>query len=144
MRRSAPPVSAGREWLWTMIAPGFTARPPRAAASRSAPAAPGRPASASQTKLSRLPAGPGRPEEAKPSTSAPVSACTRPATETSAARRSAAERTTPPRPTRSRPTSNWGLTSAMQSKAGAAQPSTAGRTLVSEMNDTSATTRSGA
>ena len=54
------------------------------------------------------------------------------------------ERTTPPLPTRSRPTSNWGLTMASRSKRGAAAATTAGSTLVSEMNETSATIRSGA
>ena len=61
-----------------------------------------------------------------------------------ASRRSAGSRTTPPLPTRSRPTSNCGLTIARQSKRSAAQASTAGRTLRSEMNETSTTIRSGA
>ncbi len=62
---------------------------------------------------------------------------------TSAARRSAASRTTPPLPTRSRPTSNCGLTSARQSKRGAAAARTAGSTLARPMNETSIAIRSG-
>jgi hypothetical protein len=57
--------------------------------------------------------------------------------------RSAASRTTPPFPTRSRVSSNCGFTIATQSNSEATQASTAGSTLRSEMNDTSATTRSG-
>src|SRR5690606_19736566 len=70
----------------------------RAAASTSS-TAPGRPASAAWTNVSRFPAGPGSPEEANPITAAPCSRrCS--ATATSAARRSAGSRTTPPLPTR--------------------------------------------
>ena len=97
----------------------------------------------SHTNVSRLPAGPGRPDGAKPSTAAP-SARARAATDDDRLARSAGSRTTPPLPTRSRPTSNCGLTIARQSKRSAAQASTAGRTLVSEMNETSMTIRSGA
>ena len=66
------------------------------------------------------------------------------ATKTSASRRSPASRTTPPLPILSRPTSNCGLIMANASNPSeAAQASTAGSTLDKEMNDTSATTRSG-
>ncbi len=104
---------------------------------------PGRRGSASQTNVSRLPFGPGSPDDAKPSTLAP-SRSAAPATDTSAARRSAGSRTTPPFPTPSRPTSNWGLQSARQSKAGAAHASTAGSTFASPMKDTSMVISSGA
>jgi len=49
----------------------------------------------------------------------------------------------PPLPMRSRPTSNCGLIIASASKRSAQQSNTAGSTLVREMKDTSATTRSG-
>ncbi len=137
--RRCPP---GRLWLKTVMARGFKA-PPCAPPHRGPSCAPARPASASHTKLSRLPAGPGSPEEANPSTDAPACSRTSAATATSAARRSSAERTTPPLPTRSRPTSNCGLTRARQSKRGAAQRSTAGSTFVSDMKATSTTIRSG-
>jgi len=45
-----------------------------------------------------LPAGPGSPDEAKPSTDSPSSSRASSPTDTSAARRSSAERTTPPLP----------------------------------------------
>jgi hypothetical protein len=90
-----------------------------------------------------LPFGPGRPEEAKPSTAAP-SPRAHAATATSSARRWSGSRITPPLPTLPRPASNCGLIIARTSCSGAAQASTAGSTFVSEMNDTSTTTRSGA
>ena len=77
-----------------------------------------------------------------PSTECPSAAAHSP-TATSAARRSSAERTTPPFPTFSRPTSNCGLTSARQSHLSAAAPISAGSTFVNEMNERSATIRSG-
>ena len=106
-----------------------------AAAPAMSATAPARPGSASQTNVSRLPLGPGRPLDANPITAAGASC----ATATIAARRSARSRTTPFLPILSRPTSNCGLTIARQSKRSAAQRSTAGSTFSSEMNDTSAT-----
>src|SRR5205823_10508313 len=94
------------------------------------------------TNVSRLPAGPGSPEEATPLTDQPRSRANS-TTEATAARLSSAERTTPPLPTRSGPTSNCGLTSARQSNSGAAVARTAGSTFASEMNDTSTAIRSG-
>ena len=84
---------------------------------------------------------PGQPGARIPSSGDPERA-PRP-TSGSAARRCAGSRTTPPLPTASRPTSNCGLIIARQSRRGAAQPSTAGSTFVSEMNDTSITIMSG-
>ena len=101
-------------------------------------------ASASQTNVSRLPFGPGRPgARVAEHRRAEPAAAARP-TAISAPRRSGGSRTTPPLPTRSRPTSNCGLTSARQSNRGAAHASTGGSTFASEMNDTSITIRSGA
>ena len=111
-RAARAAVSATRRCVRT-VAGLSRARPPPAATSSTAPA---RPPSASHTNVSRLPAGPGRPDGAKPSTDAPRSRA-RAATATIAARRSAGSRTTPPLPTRSRPTSNCGLTIARQSNA---------------------------
>ena len=114
----------------------------RAAASRSS-TAPARPRLGRARRSSRG----CRPGRAGPTTRIP--APTRPAsraacaTPTSAPRRASGSRTTPPLPTCPRPTSNCGLTSARQSNSGAAQASTAGSTLASEMKETSATTRSG-
>ena len=120
---------------------GSTAAAPRR--SRRRPAHPARPGSASQTNDSRLPLGPGSPEDAKPSTERRSRRGSRAPRRRARATRSPASRTTPPLPIRSRPTSNCGLTMASASKRSAAQASTAGSTLVSEMNDTSATIRSG-
>ena len=78
-----------------------------AAASMSA-RSPARPASASHTNVSRLPFGPGSPDDAKPSTAAPC-ARANDATATERPARSAGSRTTPPLPTFPRPTSNCGL-----------------------------------
>ena len=121
-RASAPRVSCrarvgedGDRAAAALTAPPFSP-PPRGPRPR-----PAGPASASQTKLSRLP---GRPRQARGARSrAPprrARRARRSPTSTRAARRSSAERTTPPFPTRSRPTSNCGLTSARQSKRGAA------------------------
>ena len=59
-RRSAAPVISAFACVKTVTRPHGSAL--RAAASRSS-APPARPGSASHTKVSRLPAGPGRPEE---------------------------------------------------------------------------------
>ncbi len=140
---TANSVSPGRRCVSRVaVRTGFTAPPPR----RRARARSGRPArlSAIQMNVSRLPFGPGSPELAYPSTVAPSSFVARPTAEErarGAGRRRARRR---PRPTCSRPTSNCGLTSARQSYRSAAQPRTAGSTLVREMNETSITIRSGA
>ena len=107
-RASALAVSPARRWVST-VATRLTARP-RAPPPRGRARAPrGRPRPAS-ANVSRLPAGPGSPEEAKPSTAAP---CSRAAAPTAhAAPRAAAPgraRRRPCRPARG-PTSNCGLT----------------------------------
>ena len=106
--------------------------------------APARPASARWTKVSRLPFGPARPEARSRCTAraaARAARTRRPARPRRA--RSARSRTTPPLPTSARPTSNCGLTIASASKRGAQQREDRGQDLVSEMNETSAVTRSG-
>ena len=123
----------------TRIRPPRPGRPPSAAASMSATGSP----CPSQANVSRLPFGPGRPDDAKPWKRRPRAGAS-PATETRARRRSSAERTTPPRPTSSRPSSNCGFTIASSSPAGARHRATAGSTFASEMNETSTVTRSGA
>ncbi len=96
----------------------------------------------SHTKYSTFPAGPGSGLAAIPWTPRPSCAAA-PLTFSTAAERSVLSRTTPPAPTRSLPTSNWGLTSNTKSASGVAQATRAGSTKVREMNDKSATTRSG-
>ena len=69
--RAAAAVSATCWWVNSGHASGrLTARPP-APPPRCRQRRPSRPGSASQTNVSWLPAGPGRPEDAKPSTAAP-------------------------------------------------------------------------
>ena len=112
-----------------------------AAASTSASARPARPRPATQSSRGCPPgrAGPTRRNRARPAELSAVLA-------NSHERRAAVVgmRTTPPFPTRSRPTSNWGFTSARQSKRSAprrrARPEAPSS---SEMNDTSTTIRSG-
>ena len=100
---SAGPVSSGRGCDSTVTLPGgsqaghFAERGLEVAAT-----APSRAASASQRNVSRLPLGPGSPEDTAPRTAAPSSRA-QAATARTAARRSASSRTTPPLPTRSRP-----------------------------------------
>src|SRR5581483_9481841 len=119
------------------VAQGSTSR---IAASR---AASGRPPMTQWMNVSRLPFGPASPDGAKPAGSRPAPCAAR-AAAASASRRLAAERTTPPLPTRRGSSSNWGLTSASTSPAGARQAAIAGRTLASEMNDTSTVASDGA
>ena len=121
----------------------FTAPPRRAAASSrsTAPVAPGlgQPHEASRG----CPPGPGRPRgrvaEHRRARSAPP---TRPPRR---ARRGGRRPSAPrrPCPPARGPTSNCGLTSARQSQRAAAAASRRGSTFVSEMNERSATTRSG-
>ena len=91
---SSPSASAEpplrRRWV---ITTALTRRPRRAARRRRRPR--GRPPPATRTSRG-CPPGPGRPEEAKPSTAAP-SSCPQAATAPSAARRASGSRTTPPR-----------------------------------------------
>ena len=120
----------------------LTARPRAPRRGRST--RPGRAASAIQTKLSRLPAGPGRPEEAKPSTDVAERAG-----EALAGGRErgapvggvadhAALADAPPPDLELRLDESQAV-----EPLGGAPPSTAGSTLASEMKETSTTTRSG-
>ena len=92
-------------------------------------------------KVSRLPFGPGNPEERGLGRRGRSRGGR--GDERNASRRSPAARTTPPLPTRSRPSSNCGLTIARTSPPGARTP-IAGSTFASEMNETSIVARSGA
>ena len=121
-----------------LTAQPFASQPPRPPRR---PRARPRPARRSSRGCRPARAGPRRRSRAAQTPSSPTASSP---TATSAARRSDASRTTPPLPTRSRPTSNCGLTSARQSKLGAAAPSTAGSTFPKPMKETSITIRSGA
>ncbi len=131
-------MSSGRRWVKTVNS--LTARPRARSARARRRRAPRlrRPAGTIQANVSRLPFGPGSPEETKRITPAPSASAARP-TSSSASRRASGSRTTPPLPTRARPTSNWGLTIASASQSPPRHAIAGPSTFVSEMKETSAT-----
>ena len=129
---TASAASGGCEWV-DRTAVLLTPRPPLSRASRSARASP---CPAQQMNVSRFPFGPGRPEEATPSTPKAQSW-----PRLSDGKRS--PRGGPPAthhsalPDPLRPSSNWGFTIASSPASSVRQLATAGRTLRSEMKETS-------
>src|SRR6185437_15459209 len=113
----------------------------RTAASSASPASARSVWARSHRKYSTLPDGPGSGLAVTPTVCQPSSPARRATASTDPARNRGSS-TTPPGPTWPFPTSNCGFTMGTISADGDAHPTSAGKTVASEMNDRSATTKS--